>query len=296
MHKRLKLASVIIILNLILLTTPAQGSFGVDVGQKYKFKVIDSYTGGYYDYLTSDFAGFTFSSLIIPTPKIHSIYIESVSASSLAWNSTLNNVTVHGSCPSPVDLISVLNWLIIGYNLPIEFSIIEISSSGEIEPYYLPAFTFPLFVDAAPATWDTFDLLYDALDSSMTGISGMFSEFSYEATKIESVESYTMNLWFIGTLDIIVEPTLSIYLYSNSTFTYDKTLGMLKESENIGQYNGTYTSDNFSFRLHHQVVQTDISDVMQFIVENKWYFIGGGSGLAALILLVIFFGIRKRKR
>ncbi|MFW9922942.1 MAG: choice-of-anchor S family protein [Candidatus Thorarchaeota archaeon] len=298
MHKLnyLKLISAVIIVNLIFVTTPTKGSFGVEVGQQYKFKIIDAYTGGYYDYITSEFEGFTYSENIIPTAEYLTVMIESISASALVWNSTLNGIPEHGYCFLPVEMTPFLYSLLLGYSLLLEFNILSIQNSGEIDPYYLPPFIFPLFVDASPITWDTFDTMAENNESMFSSLASPFVDVSYDATKTETTEIYSMNWWFTGYTFQSLEPYAELSFYTNTTVSYDKSLGMLLASENIGQYNGTYDGDYYEFRLHHQVEQTDISDLMQFLEEYKWYFIGGGTGLVVLVLAVsIFIVVRKRR-
>ncbi len=294
-HKNVKFVALIIILNLGLIIPSIQGTFGVEVGQKIKYKIINSYTGGYYDFLTSDFSGFTFSEDIIPTEEILTVMVESITVSDLTWNATLNGITEHGVCPLILDQTDLVFAILTGFNLLFEFDLTAIASSGEIDPYYLPPFIFPLFIDASPSTWDLIDFLADNKET-INPYASVFSEKTTEVNVIETTETYTFAWWFNGTIVYSVDPYEPLICFTNSTFTYDKAQGLLLHSENLGNFYGVCHSDYFDFRLEHQVTQTDMSDFEQFLYEYKWYFIGGGAGLAVLILSAsILIGVRKRK-
>ncbi|MHA2358311.1 MAG: GGIII-like transmembrane region-containing protein, partial [Candidatus Heimdallarchaeaceae archaeon] len=81
-----------------------------------------------------------------------------------------------------------------------------------------------------------------------------------------------------------------------SSFSYDMTTGILLEADSHTVMNGSYGGDNYVINTDYNVQKTDVSDFMEFLNKNKWYFIGGGGGLVVLILtFAIIIRVRKRR-
>lgn len=288
----MKISLVILIVSSFIFAQNTQGNFIVSVGDQVKFKMLESEISVEFGNLAESFPGFLVNSTVVDVGTSFKLNVEEITLTELDWNTTIGSNTEFGTCPLAFPYTTLLMFLA-GQDLSMLYDLATIYSSGVIEEKHLDLFYLEPFVDVAPITWTSFETIV----TDQTTLLDSIFPFPFTSNATYSDDNNTMTIWWYFDLYILFSPSpLSEITFMNDvTFTYDMTTGVLQEVLLDYQYNGTYLDFEFMIEMDQHVIQTDQSDFVEFLDEYKWYFVGGGSGLIALILTIsIIARVRKR--
>ena len=73
--------------------------------------------------------------------------------------------------------------------------------------------------------------------------------------------------------------------------------GILLSMDSTVDVIGEYWDDEYTITSEYSIEKTDISDFMEFLTNNKWYFIGGGAGIVALAIIIpiVVVAVKRKK-
>ncbi|NHJ47434.1 MAG: hypothetical protein FK733_06585 [Asgard group archaeon] len=292
MKKIIKLSIVILILGSFILAQNTQGVFGVEVGDQVKFKMLESKISVEFNGTAGSFSGFKADSTIIDVGTSFKVNVESITASELDWNSTIGSVTFDGMCPLALPIMDLMEFLV-GYQLAMTYDIMTIYNGGEMTPVYLDVFYFDPFVDTAPMNWDMFEYIVTEQGNTLNVFYSGITDYDATCT----TENNEMTFWWYFNFyqQMSPDPLTEMSIINDMTAIYDTTTGVLQEAIIDFQYNGTFGAVEMGLELDQHIVKSDQSDFVEFLDNNKWYFIGGGSGLIVLTLAIVIIVKIKKK-
>jgi len=295
LNKQIKIIFAVLIVGLIIFPQNAKGAFGVEVNYQTAYRISEaSYDVSVYD-VSDVFSGYLVNGDVIEENTKMIINVESIDPTELNWNSTVNNKTVTGTCYDAFDSIAFQEFLLSGYFLMLTFDIPTIISSGVIPPEYLDAFYLPLFVSIAPITWSSmeqFSIDQAANLGSIFGMGGIVID-DMGTNWVETSEEVSLEYWYGFNYTIMVDSYME--LNSSTNFSYDKTTGSLLESEIRLTLGGKFGGYPFTIIANHHVEKTNLPfNLLDFLTENMWYFIGGGAGLVVISIVAIIFRIKRK--
>lgn len=292
LKKIMKISLVILIVSSFIIAQNTQGNFMVSVGDQVKFKMLESEISVEFGNLADSFPGFLVNNTVIDVGTSFKVNVEVITLTELFWNTTIGSNTEFGTSPVAYP-DSILSMFLAGQDSTFIFDLSGYYSSGVIPEKHLDLFYLEPFVDAAPITWTSFETLV----TDQTTFLDLIFPYPYTSDATYNDDNNTMTIWWFYDLSVLLSPSplLEISIINDVTFSYDMTTGVLQEVLLDFQYNGTYMDFEFMNEIDQHLIQTDQSDFVEFLDEYKWYFVGGGGGLIALILaFTIIARVRKR--
>ena len=120
----------------------------------------------------------------------------------------------------------------------------------------------------------------------------------FGATRTEENNIFQLEWWFSYYYDDTMMMFEMLNFTTSTIFSYDMVTGILLGIDSSIDINGEYYSDDYTITSEYSIEKTDISDFMEWLIQNQWYLIGGGSGIVVLAVAgtVIGLVIRGKKK
>ncbi len=279
-----------------------QGVFQKEVGDKVAYKITEACHDISVSSTTEAFIGCSNDGTIISNGSTIVVEVTEVTATELSWNTTNISPKIVGTCPSDIIMVPYTNFLAAVYTFLVnDFDIATIISTGVIPPIYFDPFEVPLFVDPKPQTWIYFDSMEANLESIISSI--FSSEDSCSVDVIHTEIDNKMILSIVLTASSVLDPTTNFALSNYNSFSYNMTTGELLVAEMHYNIDGEYMSAPIATDSDYKIIQTAVPpdqpapfNFLEFLSENKWYFIGGAGGIVLIGATVgIVLGVKKSK-
>ncbi|NHJ46362.1 MAG: hypothetical protein FK733_01115 [Asgard group archaeon] len=300
MKRKVKISLVLLLIcSSFLLAQNTQGVFQLEIGDQVAFQIVAASHEITVSSTSDTFEGCFNDGTIISNGTIIVVEVTNVTTDELKYKTTNITPEITGTYPSDISTTVYFNFLVAVYLFLSDVDFVEIVSSGVIDPVYFNIFELPLFVDPKPQTWLDFAAIAPFIEGTLQSMFSTWDPLSVDATYSEVGDRMTMTLTFYAS--DVFDPTTSIVLENYSLFSYNMTTGVLIDAGNYFTTSGTYQSAAFLTTSNYGIEQTDLPDTrfnfLEFLSENKWYFIGGGGGVVLIITTVVVVSvIRKRNK
>jgi len=282
---------------LLILPQNTLANFGVEVDYQTAYKISEARYEVNVDTVDETFSGYLLDGELQEENTKIIINVESIDTTELTWNTTVNNNTITGACPDVFDGMAFQNFLLSAYFLLQTFDVSTIISSGIVDPEYLDAFYLPLFVSIAPATWTTMEQFSIDQETFLDSIFGLLSIVIEDkgTNWVETSDTVSLEYWYSFNYTIMT-PSY-IVMNSSTSFSYDKTTGSLLDAEMDNTLSGDFGGYLFIITEKYSIEKTNLPfNLIEFLTENKWYFIGGGAGLGVIAITVIGFRLNAKRK
>ena len=297
LNKQIKIIFTILIVGLIIIPQSTKGAFGVEVNHQTAYRITKASYDVTVDTAAEVFSGFLVDGDVIAENTVMVINVESIDPTELTWNSTVNNKTTTGTCSDAFDSIAFAEFMLAAQYLLQTWDLTTIISSGVIPPEYLDAFYLPLFVSIAPLTWSSMEQMALDLDSQLDSTYGMIGIVldGKDINWTETSEEASFECWYHFNYTITPSPPSYIEMNSITNFKYDKITGSLLEAEIDLDMQGYWGGYPFIILVDYFIEQTRLPfNLLDFLTENMWYFIGGGAGLVVIAIIAVVFRLRAK--
>jgi len=299
LKKILKTGIVLLIIGSFFSGQNIHGIFQFEIGDKVAYEIMRA---GYDIKVSSTaerFIGCSNSGTILDNGTVIVVEVMNVTTYQLKWSTTNLSPTITSTCYNNIAEMTYINFLIEVFNfLSTEFNIGEIFSTGIIDPIYFVPFEVPLFVDPKPDTWVLFDSLEGTTEAALASMVGSFTFVASEVihTEVNNLMNLSLALYAEDTLDI----DNNIAILTVTGVSYNMTSGALEEAIIYYTISGKISGVIFSVNADYRIKQTDVPpepfNLLIFLNENKWYFIGGGAGVIAIGATIgIAISVKKAK-
>ncbi|MHA1762064.1 MAG: choice-of-anchor S family protein [Candidatus Heimdallarchaeota archaeon] len=298
----MKTSIAILIICSFLMTQNTLGVFQMTTGDQVAFKIIEASYDIAVETTADAFIGCDNGGTIIAEGTTVVVEIGNITTTNLEWKTIGITPEITGTCPSDIYVTDFLEFALeVYFALISDIDLMEIINTGIIDPVYFDVFELPLFVDPKPQTWIIFDGLEVDIESAVTSIFGSWDSCVVDAVHSEANNVMTMSTSYSATY--LMGPDNNYGLNSNNSFSYNMTSGELLEVENHFIIDGVVNTAAFVIDSDYKIEQTDIpveptptGNFLEFLKENKWYFIGGGAGIIVIGATVgIVLGVKKSK-
>ncbi len=301
-YQRILLTFLLITTTLLFFfTSPVNGSYQVEVGEKIYYEITKSEADVEFDNIHETFTGFRIRNEIIPEGETVAVNVTSITEESVKWKVLLGekNSTLEGFPAAFGSLdFAVLFFSLSGFAKTNFLS--KIYTDGIVREQYHRAFIFPPILDNAPKTWDSFEKLIDdqasLLGSMLTGYQDVDCSGSY--SKLNGL--LTLNWWFTYKDSTVNGPIITS---SETTFSYNMTTGLLENTRTDDLVTGVYYGNDFEISVITQLkhvapppVESVGFNFADFFANNMLYIIGGGVGLIVIIIVAVGIVVSRKKR
>ncbi|MHA1199596.1 MAG: choice-of-anchor S family protein, partial [Candidatus Heimdallarchaeaceae archaeon] len=213
----------------MFLPQETNGAFGVEVNHVTAYIISEANYEITVDTISETFSGFQVNAEVQEEDTVMVVNVEGLSASQLAWNSTVNNQTITGICPDTFDYDPFFDFFHAASEALLDIDVVTPYSTGIILPAYFDPFELPLFVSIAPVTWTNMENMITS-QSSIIGtrlstyyVTAMGGNWD-DTGNIASIEFwYNYSVTFYG--------GSSQNIYSSTNFRYNMTTGSLLDAE-----------------------------------------------------------------
>ncbi|NHJ46324.1 MAG: hypothetical protein FK733_00920 [Asgard group archaeon] len=302
MKKILRILLIALILGAFIFTQNAHGEFTVDTGQKATYRLHEAFHNITISTTSELFEGFSDNgTVIIDNNSTIEIEVSEISTFNLDWKSVNSSLQMTGSCTNSVEAVDWSSFLIKAvYLLNFYVNFFEVLDTGIIEPVYYAPFELPLFVDTSNINWNRFDTLESFTEHD---VYTMFSSFDVVN---RNAKHYEFNNTMLFSLDYYCsyyddDDNQAIW-DSTASFSYNMLTGVLLEASTQFNFTSLWTGIPYAANSKYKIELIDFPDnpkstnFLDFLSNNKWYFIGA-SGLVVLgVTLTTIRLIRSKKQ
>ncbi|NHJ46360.1 MAG: hypothetical protein FK733_01105 [Asgard group archaeon] len=301
MKRKTKFSLVLLLFcSSLLLAQNTCGVFQVEIGTEVAFQIVEASHEMNVSTTTGKFEGCSNGASIVSNGTTIIVEVTNFTTDELKFKTKNLTPEIIGTCLSDFDPQIYYNYLIAAYLfLSTDFDIVEIVSSGVVSPVYFETFEVPLFVDPKPQTWIDFAGMETFVESMVLSIFGSWDTCNVDAIYSDVSNKMTLSLLFDASA--VLDPTTEFSLDSTTSFSYNMTTGVLIEAETHYTIFGLYQSAPIIANSDYKIEQTDVPinsfNFLEFLGENKWYFIGGSGGVILIITTIVVVSlVRKRNR
>ncbi|NHJ39925.1 MAG: hypothetical protein FK731_07815 [Asgard group archaeon] len=299
MKKILKISIVLLIIGSFFGMQNVQGVFQFEIGDKVAFEIVRAGHDITVSTTADRFIGCSNSGTILDNGTVIVVEVMNVTSTELKWNTTNLSPTIIGTCFDDINEMTYINFLtdMIQF-ISTEFNFGEIITSGVIDPIYFVPFEVPLFVDPKPETWILFGNIEGTAESLLASTFGGWTILANDV--IHSEVNNLMNLSLVFAAANIIDVDNDMALFTATLVSYNMTSGALQEAFIYYTVYGKYSGVSFITYSEYKIKQTDVPtepfNFLNFLKENKWYFIGGGAGVVAIGAIIgITVGVKKAR-
>lgn len=287
LKKLIKIIAVLLIFNSLLLTQTTQGSFGVTVGDKVKYRIKKSNIKVEFASLEEDFSGFIVSEYIADVGTSFRLEVAEITSTELNWKASIGGSPIQGNCPltlteSDFVEIAIPNDFTYLYNLE------AINSAGEIDIHHLLPVMVSPFLNVVPVTWETFEYFVE-------NQSDLLAYAYYNVTDFDSTINFSndiMTLWWYFDSNTEVDSQTEYYLTNDLTVIYNTLTGVLQEAKIVTQFSGTHQDNEFNITSNYHILQANF---VEFLDEYKWYLVAIGGVVMITIVVIVVIIVKKRR-
>ncbi len=276
-----------------------QGVFQFEIGDKVAFEIVRAGYDIKVSTTADRFIGCSNSGTILDNGTIIVVEVMNVTSTELKWNTTKLSPTIIGTCYVDINEMTYFFFLTDFFQfISVDFNLGEIISSGVIDPIYFVPFEVPLFVDPKPETWIHFGNLEGTIETALASTFSGWTIFASDV--IHSEVNNLMNLSLVLAVADITDIDNDMTIVSFTYVSYNMTSGALQEAAIYHNVYGKYSGVSFIAYSDYKIKQTNVPlepfNFLNFLKENKWYFIGGGAGVVVIGATIgITVGVKKAK-
>jgi hypothetical protein len=276
------------------------GVFQFDVGDTITYEIVRAGRDITVSTTTDSFSGCNNSGTILENGTLIEVQVTNVETSYLEWNTSNLSPTMEGTCLSLIYKLYYIEFTNeVGYFLA-DLDLAEIISTGVIAPLYFDPIFIPLFIDPKPDNWISFNnTMYDILiDVNYNMYMGWWDVLSANLEVSDTNNFFSFTLDFVASTVGDPRPDYNKTIESSAFASYNMTSGALVEASVNHTIYGIEEGISYATYSDYMIQQyespSDGFNFLNFLKENKWYFIGGAGGVGVIALTVgITVGVMK---